>query len=438
MPLGMHNPLPASLRTGFLGSARFGSGILVARLPDGSWSAPSAIATLGGGFGGQVGFELTDFVFILNDAKAVRTFSQAGSLTLGGNLSIALGPVGRNAEIATGASSKGVASMFTYSRTKGLFGGLSLEGSVLVERRSANRKLYERKITATQLLNGELPPPPEAESLMRLLHSQAFYPPMPRPPLDTPSPTGVELPVTAQNRPPSEVHVDGGGQQNAARPEVNGGEMDRPGLSPDHRPLSEVQSPHPDQQVRPASELHPDSPNSQHRPVSEVHSDSPNSQDRPVSELHSDSPIAQNAPVLEPRPESPNSQHAPVPEAQVDTSNSQDVLVLEVPVVGSKPQHPPVPEPHPETPESQHPPVPEVHVDTSSLQYPSVSEAHVESHSRPASPPPATQPDGQHDQAPAAEMDFQLPAGVPYFPPEKPHAAPGGGNTTATTPNVTH
>ena len=60
------------LKAGFLGSGRFGSGVVVARLADGSWSAPSAIVTGGGGFGGQIGFELTDFVFILNDAAAVR------------------------------------------------------------------------------------------------------------------------------------------------------------------------------------------------------------------------------------------------------------------------------------------------------------------------------------------------------------------------------
>ena len=60
--------------------------------------------TAGGGFGGQIGFELTDFVFILNDRHAVRTFSQQGSITLGGNVSLAAGPVGRNAEAAGAAS----------------------------------------------------------------------------------------------------------------------------------------------------------------------------------------------------------------------------------------------------------------------------------------------------------------------------------------------
>lgn len=162
------------LKAGFLGSGRFGSGVVVARLADGSWSAPSAIATVGGGFGGQIGFELTDFVFVLNDASAVRAFAQAASVTLGGNVSIAAGPVGRNAEAAGAASMKGVAGVFAYSKTKGLFAGVSLEGSVLVERRDANEKLYNGRITARQLLEGAIRPPPAADPLMRVLNSRVF------------------------------------------------------------------------------------------------------------------------------------------------------------------------------------------------------------------------------------------------------------------------
>lgn len=161
-------------KAGFLGSGRFGSGVVVARLADGTWSAPSAIAQAGGGFGGQIGFELTDFVFILNDANAVKTFAQVGSLTLGGNVSIAAGPVGRNAEAAGAASLKSVAGIFAYSKTKGLFAGVSLEGSVLIERRDANEKMYNQKHTARQLLGGNVPVPPQAEPLMRILNSRAF------------------------------------------------------------------------------------------------------------------------------------------------------------------------------------------------------------------------------------------------------------------------
>ena len=162
------------LKAGFLGSGRFGSGLVVARLPDGSWSAPSAIATAGAGFGGQIGFELTDFVFILNDNSAVKTFAQAGSLTLGGNVSLAAGPVGRNAEAAGAASLKSIAGIFSYSKTKGLFAGVSLEGSGIIERRDANEKLYGTRYTAQELLQGNVAPPPQAAPLMDILNSRIF------------------------------------------------------------------------------------------------------------------------------------------------------------------------------------------------------------------------------------------------------------------------
>ncbi|KAG6005094.1 hypothetical protein E4U21_000421 [Claviceps maximensis] len=162
------------LKAGFLGSGRVGSGLVVARLPDGSWSAPSAIAAAGGGFGGQIGFELTDFVFVLNDFNAVKTFAQMGSITLGGNVSLAAGPVGRNAEAAGAASLKSVSGIFSYSKTKGLFAGVSLEGMAIIERRDANEKLYGTRYTALQLLTGSVRPPPAADSLMMVLNSRVF------------------------------------------------------------------------------------------------------------------------------------------------------------------------------------------------------------------------------------------------------------------------
>lgn len=75
------------VKAGFLFSGRAGSGIVVARLDDGSWSAPSAIGTGGMGFGGQIGAEITDFVVVLNNKMAVRSFATGGNVTLGGNLS---------------------------------------------------------------------------------------------------------------------------------------------------------------------------------------------------------------------------------------------------------------------------------------------------------------------------------------------------------------
>jgi lipid-binding SYLF domain-containing protein len=95
------------LEAGFLGSGRYGNGIVVVRLADGTCFVEFVIGLGGAGFGGQIGFELIDFVFVLNDAAAVRAFSQQGSLTLGGNVSLAAGPIGRNAEAAEAASLKG-------------------------------------------------------------------------------------------------------------------------------------------------------------------------------------------------------------------------------------------------------------------------------------------------------------------------------------------
>ena len=113
-------------------------------------------------------------MFILNDASAVKTFSQAGSLTLGGNVSIAAGPVGRNAEAAGAASLKSVAGIFSYSKTKGLFAGVSLEGSVIIERKDANTKLYGRQISARELLTGAERPPSQAYPLLSILNSRVF------------------------------------------------------------------------------------------------------------------------------------------------------------------------------------------------------------------------------------------------------------------------
>ncbi|CCK69316.1 SYLF and SH3 domain-containing protein KNAG_0C02040 [Huiozyma naganishii CBS 8797] len=162
------------LKAGFLFSGRAGSGVIVARLRDGTWSAPSAIGMAGAGAGGMVGVELTDFVFILNSPEAVKSFSEFGTITLGGNISVAAGPLGRNAEAAASASTGGVAAVFAYSKTKGLFAGVSVEGSVILERREANRKFYGDSCTSKMILTGRIRPPPEADPLFRVLESRAF------------------------------------------------------------------------------------------------------------------------------------------------------------------------------------------------------------------------------------------------------------------------
>lgn len=162
------------LRAGFLFSGRAGSGIIVARLPDGTWSPPSAVMTAGAGTGGMIGADLTDFIFVLNSPEAVKTFASAGTLTLGGNVSLAAGPLGRAGEASGAAGTSGVATVFSYAKSKGLYAGISLEGSVLIERKDANNKFYGRPIPAKAILSGRVPAPRACEPLFRVLDSRAF------------------------------------------------------------------------------------------------------------------------------------------------------------------------------------------------------------------------------------------------------------------------
>ncbi|KAF9652363.1 DUF500-domain-containing protein [Thelephora ganbajun] len=155
-------------KAGFLFSARAGSGIVVAKLPDGSWSAPSAIGTAGLGVGTQAGAEMTDFLIVLNTQSA--SFMAAGSLTLGGNLSIALGPLGRNGEALGSLNTSGkLAAMYSYSKTKGLFGGISVEGSIIAERQDANVLAYHSDVSVKGLLSGAVPRPDWAQPLYQTL-----------------------------------------------------------------------------------------------------------------------------------------------------------------------------------------------------------------------------------------------------------------------------
>ncbi|XP_016011315.2 SH3 domain-containing YSC84-like protein 1 isoform X2 [Rousettus aegyptiacus] len=157
------------VKAGFLVTARGGSGVVLARLPDGKWSAPSAIgiAGLGGGF--EVGIEVSDLVIILNYDRAVEAFAKGGNLTLGGNCTVAVGPLGRNLEGNVALRSS--AAVFTYCKSRGLFAGISLEGSCLIERKETNRKFYCRDIRAYDILFGDVPRPAQAEDLYEILDS---------------------------------------------------------------------------------------------------------------------------------------------------------------------------------------------------------------------------------------------------------------------------
>ncbi len=151
-------------KAGFIGSGRGGRGIVVERVGNG-WSGPSAIGTGGIGFGFQAGAQITEFVIVLNTPAAVDAFAKQANVMLGGNLSVAAGPVGRNAEADVGLQS----AMYSYSRSQGLFAGVSLEGTVIATRDEVNEGYYGKRVTAEEILSGKVSPPPSSRPLLTLL-----------------------------------------------------------------------------------------------------------------------------------------------------------------------------------------------------------------------------------------------------------------------------
>jgi len=151
-------------KVGFIFSGRGGKGIVVARTDKG-WSGPSGIGSGGVGVGFQAGAKITEFVIVLNTDKAVDAFAKGGNVTLGGALSIAAGPVGRAAEASVAIQ----AAMYTYSRSQGIFAGVSLEGTVIGARTEANREYYGKPVKAKEILAGKVKPPAGAQKLLKEL-----------------------------------------------------------------------------------------------------------------------------------------------------------------------------------------------------------------------------------------------------------------------------
>ncbi|KAH7464959.1 hypothetical protein PRIC1_014101 [Phytophthora ramorum] len=152
------------LKAGFLVSGKIGTGLVVAKLPDGSWSAPSAIGTFGLSGGFELGGELVEVMIILGSEGAVKVFHKP-QVNLGAGLDVAVGPYGRSAQAAAAASTSGLNANYSYSQSKGLFAGISLQGAILAARSDLNRKFYGRDLQASDLLSGFIEQPAAARPL---------------------------------------------------------------------------------------------------------------------------------------------------------------------------------------------------------------------------------------------------------------------------------
>jgi lipid-binding SYLF domain-containing protein len=154
--------VPGLKRAGFIVGAKYGKGVLVCRTDSGQWSAPSTIRIEGGSVGLQIGLGETDLVFVVKSKSGQDKLMQ-DKFTFGGDASAMAGPVGRSAQAQTDAQLH--AEILSWSRARGAFAGISLEGSTLRPDHDDNRAVYGRDFTQREILTGGVQPPAGADTL---------------------------------------------------------------------------------------------------------------------------------------------------------------------------------------------------------------------------------------------------------------------------------
>jgi len=164
---------PSVLKAAFIVGGSYGRGAMSCRKGEnfrGSWGAPTMMALEGGSFGFQIGGQATDFVLLVMNESGARGIL-ASKVKLGGDASVAAGPVGRDASADTDATLR--AEILSYSRARGLFAGVSLEGSTIRPDNGDNRRVYGKNIPARDIvLAGAVAPPPAAEELISTLDAK--------------------------------------------------------------------------------------------------------------------------------------------------------------------------------------------------------------------------------------------------------------------------
>jgi len=164
---------PSVLKAAFIVGGSYGRGAMSCRKGEdfrGSWGAPTMMALEGGSFGLQIGGEATDFVLLVMNERGARGIL-ASKVKLGGDASVAAGPVGRDSSAESDATLR--AEILSYSRARGLFAGVSLEGSTIRPDNGDNTRVYGRKIPARDIvLSGKVPVPAGAELLISTLDAR--------------------------------------------------------------------------------------------------------------------------------------------------------------------------------------------------------------------------------------------------------------------------
>ena len=164
---------PSVLKAAFIVGGSYGRGAMSCRKGDdfrGPWGAPTMMALEGGSFGFQIGGQATDFVLLVMNERGARGIL-ASKVKLGGDASAAAGPVGRDSSAETDATLR--SEILSYSRARGLFAGISLEGSTIRPNNGDNARVYGRKVPARDIvLSGTIPVPAAAQQLISTLDAR--------------------------------------------------------------------------------------------------------------------------------------------------------------------------------------------------------------------------------------------------------------------------
>jgi len=163
--------VPNMKRAGFIFGAKYGRGFSMCRRPGGAgWSAPAAMRIEGGSFGLQIGATENDLVLLVMNDHGMKHLLE-DKFTLGGEATAAAGPVGRDATAQTDAQMH--AEMLSYSRARGIFGGLTLEGATLRPDQEANREMYGKDMSNREILTGNVANPAGAEKLKQAINRES-------------------------------------------------------------------------------------------------------------------------------------------------------------------------------------------------------------------------------------------------------------------------
>ncbi len=164
--------IPGVIKVGFILGGRYGTGVLLVHDHDKGWSSPSFISLAGGSVGWQIGAQSTDVILVFKTRKSVDNIRK-GKFTLGADAAVAAGPVGRDTSASTDIQLK--AEIYSYSRSRGLFAGIALDGAVISIDDDANAQFYGKKgVSATEILDGSVSSAsPEVKKLQDLLNRYA-------------------------------------------------------------------------------------------------------------------------------------------------------------------------------------------------------------------------------------------------------------------------